>query len=560
MAVQFNGTDSRLGYGTSPLSSGQSAFTAAFMCIPDAVDYGTGAFFGERENVASGDVWILGLDPGATDRWRWLAFNSATNAIYSNSDASTSAWTSVIGTYDTTDYMYLYVNGAQQTDNKDVSADSTWGTFTSDGLKLGGYKHVASASDSWNKCKLAEVGFWNRALSPQEAALVAKTGCPLSVPNGLIFYAPLLNASDVNDIAGGLTGSNDTTAPTQTDHPSIIYPSHEIIKPPKKGKIWINDSPSWDSGAVLQKHPGNKPNVTFYWSGESTSFTANDYSAGDNTPTFVGGAAITTPGKIGSNSIQIYAETDVVTFDIDGIADARNEGSWGCWFKTPVGNWPITATQRIIELRAAGDSHIRVEVADRGDLDIGRLTMRVRDEGAGGTTLNTQGVLSDDTWYYVIARWSRSRLTVKLEVYNESGDIVAFSKAHPGNNAFPGSTDPAITLRVGSNFTGGTNDIYVDNIVFCDTPEGVQWWMNDVTSIQQLRGWTDTGISVGQVIDTTGLSGPPYYLGIENTQGEYVWHVVTIDDEFNIVSVSEDNIMFDTEVPWVITGIGMGVR
>lgn len=81
------------------------------------------------------------------------------------------------------------------------------------------------SSDAYNtNSELAEYGMWNRVLDAAERAVLQATGCPLSVPQGLVSYYPIMGrfSPEIGLRSGiGLT----VTDATQAAHPRVSYPS-----------------------------------------------------------------------------------------------------------------------------------------------------------------------------------------------------------------------------------------------------------------------------------------------------------------------------------------------
>ena len=77
----------------------------------------------------------------------------------------------------------------------------------------------------------AEFGRWNRQLSNEDVAVLQATGCPLSVPNGLRQYHPLINPSISGADLMGHVPLTVVGGPTATAHPRVFYPSSGYVGP-----------------------------------------------------------------------------------------------------------------------------------------------------------------------------------------------------------------------------------------------------------------------------------------------------------------------------------------
>lgn len=119
----------------------------------------------------------------------------------------------------TTNDPILYLDAAAQTlAAYDINPI---GTINSDGtnLMIGA---TSSGSGDYDGL-IAEVAVWNRVLSADEIAILSDAFSPAFIPNGLVFYAPLMgNYSPEIDLRYGTTGSFTGTA--KANHPRIIYP------------------------------------------------------------------------------------------------------------------------------------------------------------------------------------------------------------------------------------------------------------------------------------------------------------------------------------------------
>ena len=131
-------------------------------------------------------------------------------------------------TYDagsTTNDPILYLDGVAQSLGAYDSNPS--GTLIADSTSLS-IGATSSGNGDYDGL-IAEVGYWNRVMSASEVAQLAKGFSPLFVPNGLVFYAPLIGRySPEIDLMKGITGT--VTGTSTVAHPRIIYPSIDEIR------------------------------------------------------------------------------------------------------------------------------------------------------------------------------------------------------------------------------------------------------------------------------------------------------------------------------------------
>jgi hypothetical protein len=76
---------------------------------------------------------------------------------------------------------------------------------------------------------MAEFGRWNRILLLREILILERTGCPLSVPQGLRQYHPLIHPIMVGSDLMGRVPLTVTGSPTATAHPRVFYPASGYV-------------------------------------------------------------------------------------------------------------------------------------------------------------------------------------------------------------------------------------------------------------------------------------------------------------------------------------------
>jgi len=199
--------------------------------------------------------------------------------------------------------------------------------------------------------------------------------------------------------------------------------------------------------AVSKSVLGN-PNLTFKWGCESTSFTSDDYSAGDNTPT-AGGATLSSAwAKVGTSSVLVDGVGRDFEFDYANII-AISEGSMACWYRHISGG-----TEGII-LNAHGVvSSNRIQLATSPS---GAFQFNIR--GSTNNYVTASGVtIQPNTTYGLVARWNASTMMRRLEVYDENLNLLTSAEI---TNEFP-TLDPLTLFHVGDVGGYGGGPYYID--------------------------------------------------------------------------------------------------
>jgi len=130
------------------------------------------------------------------------------------SSISVGTWQHGAGVFQPTDWRLCYVDGSAGT-------LSTGAITTPTGLNQ---IRIGSEYEPFNERfqgGIAEVAFWNIALSGSAIADMATGKSALYYPNNLVFYARLLEDEDYDEIGDNYLSINGN--PTTTDHPLIDY-------------------------------------------------------------------------------------------------------------------------------------------------------------------------------------------------------------------------------------------------------------------------------------------------------------------------------------------------
>lgn len=149
-------------------------------------------------------------------------------------------WYHAVGVFDSTSSRSVYINGDDKGSETSTTADPTINALRIGALKFNG------ADSNEMQGRIAEVGFWDRALTDGEAATLAAGFSPLFVP-GLIHYWPFGGALTADDEKRDLISGQTLTAvgnEATADHvPGMIYPAPPFAieyaagTPPAGGRV-----------------------------------------------------------------------------------------------------------------------------------------------------------------------------------------------------------------------------------------------------------------------------------------------------------------------------------
>jgi hypothetical protein len=135
------------------------------------------------------------------------------------------AWTRYLYDWDTVnEFQHVYANNVVA-DSSDTAINLiigipqlTFGCHLSGGTASGGAD-----------CDYAEFGRWTRILTANERLTLDVTGCPLSVPNGLVQYYRMLDKDNTRaDLAGTATLNRIGNITNGASNPRLYYPSSAI--------------------------------------------------------------------------------------------------------------------------------------------------------------------------------------------------------------------------------------------------------------------------------------------------------------------------------------------
>lgn len=223
MARSFNGSTDRIDYG-NPGNLANSALTMAAWVYPTTLNI-TWDLILSMQNAANSEAAIVmstdgSVNTGSLELLREFATSYKYRARYGSGELTTGSWQHVCVTSDSgasAANMECYVDGAVPGSTTTDESGSSGQTAASGTTCLGG----GTWTDAY--CfggRIAEAALWNRVLSADEIAALAKAFSPLFFRNGLKFYVPCVRAAI--DVVAGKTPTYDGTS--VVSHPRILYP------------------------------------------------------------------------------------------------------------------------------------------------------------------------------------------------------------------------------------------------------------------------------------------------------------------------------------------------
>ena len=219
--------------------------------------------------------------------------------------------------------------------------------------------------------------------------------------------------------------------------------------------------------------------LKFYWRCESGTFAAQDYSAGDSTPSTSNQTYGTAGAKIGTNGlIAAVSVAGAATFDAGTIIANSSDvdtsvGAAGYWWKCETA-WPPNGLVHGFRLyHTLTSKGLRVQSVTGSKLRF-RATDNVTSVDAAPTA-----TLSVGTWYFVIVRWDIPNDKIKMELYTDGGggtltpvtngsaEITSGVNAIISAANLGGSTWTSVQWNVHDASYGDRS--FSDNAMYCDT-------------------------------------------------------------------------------------------
>ena len=224
MALDFNGTTDQILYTLKSSQVGTSIESWSFWIYPDSVAQ-------YRRPIHVGAVGDRDRSFEMDDGWGFVFnFNFSTSGgAWSVAKPSTGAWVHYVVTFDgtsTSNDPIVYKNGVVDTITERVAPVGTIKTANTN-LYLGSELGTGQFWDG----RIAEVAKWgNKILTQDEVTRISLGGMsPRSIPEALLFYAPLANGEA--DLIKGALGI--VTGTTKIAHPPInfIKSNSNVLRP-----------------------------------------------------------------------------------------------------------------------------------------------------------------------------------------------------------------------------------------------------------------------------------------------------------------------------------------
>ena len=222
MAYDFDGSGDHIALTKGASAIDLSVLSYSFHVAQDA----TGTY---REIFWMGGAWPSNFHSFCQeDGGGWgLTFKSGCttgtqHGAWSIGNAGDTAWHNRVITYDYTSVSndpLSYLDGVSQTvtERATPTGSPRYSEDTSN-LRLGAYSD--GSAEYWDG-RIAEFAIWNRILTAAEAAILGDGFSPAFIPNGLVFYAPMIRG--LQDLKSGNVGT--ATNAVVYPHPRIIYPT-----------------------------------------------------------------------------------------------------------------------------------------------------------------------------------------------------------------------------------------------------------------------------------------------------------------------------------------------
>ena len=227
MARGFYSTDGSS--TTDALDTGASVYSTqmsyAFWIWRTGAGGGDLARVFDKDGATTGGRYFYYSGSGAVFGWG-IIWTGGGGGNWTFPENTSGQWASFVLTYDgssPSNTPAAYVNGVSQTMTLTSGAPS--GSLDTSGVGPYIIGNRADGVRGWNG-RLAEFAHWDRVLTADEIAALAKGASPAFFPSGSVFYYPLLGRySPEADRSIGVNYPGTLTGTAYQDHPRIIYPS-----------------------------------------------------------------------------------------------------------------------------------------------------------------------------------------------------------------------------------------------------------------------------------------------------------------------------------------------
>ena len=250
MARDFDGANDNIKWGA--ILQNQSVL--AISCWVDLDDIDSDhCVIATFQNGSTGFMLFFDdVGNSANNTWSLIIADSGDTGVVRVEGVDGSASTGLTHLYveftaNTSNGLRLIIDGVEDANSP---ANSTGGNGDNSG---GSGNEVTVGEDSGGgrdmNGRISELGIWNVIRTDGEIAALAKRVSPLSMPNGLVFYAPLIGKySPEIDLMGLARGV--VTGATTFVHPPIIYPNKIIIPKPQIVTIPSGDNKQFGKNII----------------------------------------------------------------------------------------------------------------------------------------------------------------------------------------------------------------------------------------------------------------------------------------------------------------------
>lgn len=287
MALDLNGSTDRIDYAQGGWD-GDSDFSLTGMFYPDVLSGQQTIFAGTESSALAG--WLVDFSSGST--LRVLQLRASVNRSHSwNNAMTTGSWQHlVIRTSNTTSAAPLvYVDGSWLGNPDSSTVGVGAATANSSGVwSVGGRDYTDTVNFNG---RVADFGVWDKILSASEDDVLFKTKNALTIPDGLILFAPMFNTGYIHDIVGGRAGTLDGVS--NADHPSVI----------RLGSLWV-------------------PSLTATAGGTDVTINAAVQSLTASIPAYTQSADFSLDAAVQSVTVSVPAYTTQSDFSLDAAVQS----------------------------------------------------------------------------------------------------------------------------------------------------------------------------------------------------------------------------------------------
>ena len=386
--------------------------------------------------IGSGDLGI-GLILNGDSKWAFFGYLATGNPATSNSVVNFGSWYHLIGVYDSSGNMSLYVNGVLQDDGANSSSfPSNYYDSLDIGMGSGGSTYPFNGT-------IDDVMLFNRSLSANEiAALYAnQTSKYLEKNFTSLSDGPHTIKAYTQDEAGNVNSTESRTVTVDTTPPSINFTTPTPKNPANQSETYVTINVSIVETSLGQiKYDWNNTNFTYYNDSlvlmfnfdnktalNETTTPANnqttDVSIYGNNGTFMGDATINLTGGKYGGGLLLDGTGDYVSVPNHNSLNITQEITISAWIKAKTWetqNWEGTIVGK--DSWEDGDSHGYVLRTG----DSGRLTLVISNvSSAAWPFAMTDQLMSTGVWYHIAGTFNGTHIKAFINGEVKQTTIIA---------------------------------------------------------------------------------------------------------------------------------------